>query len=173
MSAVDWSKAPSDATHAGIAGKLTAWYKVCGDTIYYLYSDDFARGQDWDSVAGDPAHLPLIERQQAWNGQGLPPVGTVCEVDIWESWYRCEVIAHFQQRCGMVAAFTVEVANGVKSLDAFGADSFRPIRTPEQIEKAKAIGAWLDLVSDEYGAGVSAECVSVLMSAGWRKAGEE
>ena len=33
----------------------------------------------------------------------------------------------------MVAAFTVEISDGAKSLDAFGADSFRPIRTPEQI----------------------------------------
>lgn len=69
----------------------------------------------------------------AWTGEGLPPVGTVCEVDYCESWQRCEVVAHFRQRCGMVAAFTVDLVDGAKSLDAFGSESFRPIRTPEQI----------------------------------------
>lgn len=66
-------------------------------------------------------------------GEGLPPVGVVCEVKLQEEWSLCEIIAHFQQPQAMVAAFTVAQFHGGKKLDSKIAECFRPIRTPEQI----------------------------------------
>lgn len=88
--------------------------------------------------AAEVVHLP-------WSGEGLPPVGIECEVMHCEEWTKCQVIAHFDQRCGPVAAYTVDIGHGVKQLDACVADQFRPLRTPEQIaaEEIRDIADWL------------------------------
>ena len=110
-----------------------------------------------------------------WDGTGLPPVGTVCEVD-YEGWAPCEIIAHFQQRCGMVAAFTIDqTGNGAKTLDAFGAEHFRPLRTHEQLavdEREKAVDEMCKLLLETYsdwGEGVRRKVCSYLYDAGYRK----
>jgi hypothetical protein len=66
----------------------------------------------------------------------LPPVGVVCEAWYCGEWRECEIIAHFEQAAGQVAAFTVEQGCSVKSLDAFCKTEFRPFaRTPSVQEK--------------------------------------
>jgi len=163
-SKIDWSKAPADATHyqAATHGVFECWLKP-GHAVRVS-----RREQDWreDEYADDLIATSAIKRP--WSGEGLPPVGVVCEVDWCEEWHKCEVIAHFQQRCGMVAAFTVEISDGAKSLDAFGAGSFRPIRTPEQIEsdaRIKAAQEWLKSIELEYGEDVADQCENILMAA--------
>lgn len=116
---------------------------------------------------------------EPWLGGGLPPSGTACEVDYCESWQRCEVIAHFSQRCGMVAAFTVEFSDGAKSLDAFGAEHFRPIRTPEQIaadnrlheirNALTAIHAGQSFPTDLVRGNIVSATVEAMIDAGYRK----
>ncbi|MOA57078.1 hypothetical protein D3C78_1811840 [compost metagenome] len=70
----------------------------------------------------------------------------------------------------MVAAFTIDVVgNGAKTLDAYGAEHFRPIRTPEQIaaeEREKALEAMFKIYHDagEFRTGLAA-----LYEAGYRK----
>lgn len=116
-------------------------------------------------------------QEPAWTGTGLPPVGTVCEVDYCEKWCRCEVIAHFQQRKGIVAAFTVNLGDGVKALDAFGAEYFRPIRTPEQIaaeEREKQLEAMEEVAARAWrsvapGEDMISVIVAALHSDGYRK----
>ena len=168
MSEIDWSKAPEGASHYVIGWgffklDLAGWF-ICddGEKVWrktpYQSPDNFS----WWSNA--------VERPSpAWSGEGLPPVGVVCEVDWCEEWHKCEVIAHFQQRCGMVAAFTVEISDGAKSLDAFGADSFRPIRTPEQIaadEREAAIEEMTQIINKNLANTIAA---SAIYDAGYRK----
>lgn len=129
---IDWSKAPEGASHYVIGWgffklDLAGWF-ICDDGEKVWRKTPYQSPENF-SWWGNAVERP----SPSWIGEGLPPVGVVCEVDWCEEWHKCEVIAHFQQRCGMVAAFTVEISDGAKSLDAFGADSFRPIRTPEQI----------------------------------------
>jgi hypothetical protein len=150
---IDWRKAPDDA--------IGAFYRFDESRrgLFFVRSKDFSTFQGRPGFQGHKAgeardegyHVfiefwEFAERPAAskWNGpeDGLPPVGTACEVDYYETWQHCEIIAHFQQRVGMVAAFTVERADGAKSLDAFVADNFRPLRTPEQIaaeERERAV----------------------------------
>lgn len=137
MNAIDWSKAPPHATHwcPGNAKIEAGWIYNPGGTKGEFYSCYADRGLEHIPAFPDWRKSRLVQRppKQPWAGEGLPPVGAVCEVDYCESWQRCEVIAHFSQRCGMVAAFTVEFSDGAKSLDAFSAEHFRPARTAEQI----------------------------------------
>lgn len=72
-----------------------------------------------------------------WTGEGLPPVGAVCEYfSALGEWKVCRIVAHD----GLYAVF-----NSLNEYGAHIADGFRPIRTPEQIAaedreaKAKAL----------------------------------
>lgn len=151
MENIDWDKAPEWATMHGYAGPDR--HEVWMDDCKYTYCDGRQGGIEFHFGGGFASRSiqeidSITERPSpSWSGEGLPPVGVVCEVDYCEQWQRCEVIAHFQQRCGMVAAFTVEFGDGAKSLDAFGAESFRPIRTPEQIAADEREAAIKDLIS--------------------------
>lgn len=101
------------------------------------------------------APIPL----ETWDGQGLPPVGTVCEFaggtyspedpfdsDLREG-DRVTIIAHFKDGDLDLAAFTFnpQVRNpdrGAACVEQGAYGCFRPIRTPEQIaseEREKAI----------------------------------
>lgn len=64
----------------------------------------------------------------AWDGSGLPPVGVECEFESYQggylAWKPCRVIAHD----GNAA-----VINYKNNYSAHGAESFRPIKTPEQL----------------------------------------
>lgn len=149
-SEIDRSKAPEGATHYNHHDDTTPWRKVdTGGTAYWW------NGAEWVRMKGKGCRDGYIaipnDSSPQWPGTGLPPVGTMCEVD-YEGWTKCEVIAHFQQRCGMVAAFTIDqIGNGAKTLDAFGAEHFRPIRTPEQIaadERENAVAAMHEIYMD-------------------------
>lgn len=66
--------------------------------------------------------------KQVWNGEGLPPVGTVCEIKRVEDWLM--VTIKYISDC-----HTVFVTNGgTEGCYQTCALQFRPIRTPEQIE---------------------------------------
>ena len=178
MSDIDWSKAPEGATHYN-GNKSRGWrwmQKSPGGQWFFFHEGD----QEWRAQGGSfpEGEDKLVERPaSAWTGTGLPPVGTVCEVDYCEKWCRCEVIAHFQQRKGIVAAFTVNLGDGVKALDAFGAEYFRPIRTPEQIakeERKKAIEKMEPIAADAWrncqGGDDMITCICVaLYDSGYRK----
>ncbi len=97
-----------------------------------------------DPTAFDESMQNLIARPvepATWNGQGLPPVGTVCEVkhrDI--GWVRCEIVAHKSFSCGGLTHAIAWIDEN--TLDQSQGLRFRPIRTPEQIaaeEREKAI----------------------------------
>lgn len=72
-----------------------------------------------------PAQAPAV-----WDGEGRPPVGTVCEAQIPSkqyAWERCEIVWHHPDSDGSAA-----VVHGDGKLLSWSG-TFRPIRTPEQI----------------------------------------
>jgi hypothetical protein len=111
-----------------------------------------------------------------WNGQGLPPVGTVCEAVIPHSsgeddenksiiWIEGVVIAHheingktftwFAERDGFYPPNVLE---------------FRPIRTPEQIAYDQRDSAIAYMLKVCFGADLSRrERLAALYDAGYRK----
>ncbi len=75
-----------------------------------------------------------MKQNNGWFERGdLPPVGSQCEVMHRDSWVVCGVIAHFQQKAAMVAAYTVDNGNALKSLDSCIAKYFRPIPTERDV----------------------------------------
>lgn len=97
-----------------------------------------------ESMALHHQEVGRITRQ--WNGEGLPPVGTVCECHLPGeltnnySWVEAKVIWHNGPTECAVVRSTSKLA---------WCDEFRPIRTPEQIaaeDRQRAIedlGEWL------------------------------
>jgi len=139
---IDWSKAPEDATHAGTTTttQKAVFYKDIREDKYSFWNDN---GCGWRKDAiGRPVCTPLIERpkkQEAWDGVGLPPVGTVCECHLPGeliqnySWVEAKIIWHNGPTECAVVRSTSKLA---------WCDEFRPIRTAEQVaaeEREKAI----------------------------------
>jgi len=79
-----------------------------------------------------------------WTGEGLPPVGTVCEcmlVGGSDEWVCCEIIAHKENQ----AVCWVDCNNITASIGP----RIRPLRTPEQIaaeERQKEISTLNDII---------------------------
>lgn len=173
---IDWSKAPEDATHAGTTTRLQipVFYKNVREDEYSYWYDD---GYGWrEDVTGNPACAPLIERpkkQEAWNGEGLPPVNCFCETldeDV-DCWVKVEIYAHteFMGEAHACAKNGTDMFYGL-------AHEFRPIKTAEQLaeeEKVTAIAEMRAVViaaSDRKRATI-AECTATvaLYEAGYRK----
>lgn len=101
-----------------------------------------------------------------WNGEGLPPVGTVCQhegrIDDRE-WLEVKVIAHTEKRGYEVAVFEYEDIVTYST-----ARYFRPIRTPEQIaaeEREKGITE----MRRQWSLGGERDKFAALWDAGYRK----
>lgn len=129
MSQIDWSKAPEGATHYD-----------CREHVSPAFMRKNHNGSDWEyfgmrhwimygQLSADQ-EAKLIARPQPWTGEGLPPVGTVCEYTDLHGlkWYGCEIIAYYG---GHVWLRTTGA--GRDHVKVVGAFRFRPIRTPEQI----------------------------------------
>lgn len=196
---IDWSKAPEGATHwdTGINKRVAGWMKL-DDGVWYWWpaANAFSCPKKWHASLNQ--HMVqtegFVERPAPWTGEGLPPVGTVCEFAGFNPEEtlptdprvgdQVTVIAHFMSGYFEVAAFTyfappefeyLQVAQG-----AYGC--FRPIRTPEQIaEEARLaelnlmIGAIKDHPGGRHGVDhltqlkIHEEACINLYDAGWRK----
>lgn len=119
-----------------------------------------------------------------WNGEGLPPVGAVCEFqgdcakcpsDPWHKelhdGVQCTVIAHFKSKSLDLVAFTFVKSDGNSELEQSLPGALRPIRTPEQIaaeEREQAVHAMGATVKQPPGS-VTYGALYDLYDAGYRK----
>ncbi|SFP92801.1 hypothetical protein SAMN03159489_02207 [Pseudomonas sp. NFPP07] len=96
--------------------------------------------------------MPVENEIQTWSGEGLPPVGTVCEHKRVHEWQKVEVFAVKPNYNGShTALFTYE--NGCWAGCA-EPSFFRPIRTPEQIaaeERKACIDRMVSILFEEKG----------------------
>jgi hypothetical protein len=106
--------------------------------------------------------------KEDWTGEGLPPVGVVCEVDGSAGptgWGECTI----RYVSDDVIVFK-RAAYGFESFSCIGEDSFRQIRTPEQIaaeEMSEGVQAMRQVMA-EAKCGKDAE-LEALWLAGYRK----
>lgn len=153
-SEIDWSKAPEGTTHFGPESEelAAAWYKLDeGEWFAMLTSDD----DQWDysPCVDDERVSQMIQRPAEWNGTGLPPVGTVCEIELSEAARRSQVdraryiqhdgkavrIIDHQDVGGAVAAiYAVKVGNHFE-YHSLIAGNFRRLRTPKEIAAEAAL----------------------------------
>lgn len=172
MSKIDWSKAPEWASRHGFApAGLPCWIDGGG----YSYEDKrqdgryfkFSEGWDESEFSG------ITYRSPGWNGEGLPPVGTVCEVHNAElsnpQWERCTILFMGAFKCVYESESCHERVADVS--DDGCITSFRPIRTPEQIaaeEREEAIKHACSVVGCVVGSQYG-EVVQKIIDAGYRK----
>ena len=152
-----WSTAPEGTTHVNPKVGPCAWRRLEGVRWYQWWVDG------WLAIPGD--HSPeYIARPASWNGQGLPPVGTICQfrtASDGTGWHPelktgaiVEVIAHFHIGSTPVAAFLFDYDSGsCRQVEQAVDTCFRPLRTPEQIaaeeQREKGVAA-LCALADEF-----------------------
>lgn len=169
---IDWNTAPEGATHWEPTGPEfhEGWMKKEGDYWFYWVEgiNKWCHGKISCNVSAEREATFEARPQEAWDGQGLPPVGTVREIkhrDI--GWVRCEIVAHKSFSCGglthaiaWIDEYTLDQSKGVR---------FRPIRTPEQIaaeEREKAVG---DMAMSIQGVPYQYPTLYALYDAGYRR----
>lgn len=72
--------------------------------------------------------IELPKKQEAWDGEGRPPIGIECEVKFNDVWSICKTLAYHQVSDTAVA---VHFLNGSNAL--LWCATFRPIKTAEQL----------------------------------------
>ena len=163
---IDWSKAPEGATHKD--PDTDCFYKIVKDVWHLIYGD----GESFVSASiynGETKPSDLIERpnkQEAWGGEGLPPVGTVCDMHIDDfGWITGTVVVHIDlDEPTAVAHNGEEVFHG-------NASDFRPIKTSDQVaaeEREKAISDMMEVTSDGISC-IGQDDALALYKAGYRK----
>lgn len=145
MSQIDWSKAPEGATHfhPELEGKFSArWFMevMGGWRVWHM-----GKWQDCIPSVSGISPDRFIEHPQAWAGEGLPPVGTVCELRHAPGGWGRATITH--QGKGLTAWLWDHVnPDQVEYADCPDRLEFRTIRTKAQIaaeEREKAVSEML------------------------------
>ena len=104
-------------------------------------------------------------KNKEWSGEGIPPIGTVCEYKAeGDEWRKCEVVAYYQSN-----VVAVDVLNSIAVCEHFGLSLFRPIKTYEQMKAEKRLLAIDEMNELILGWGVEKRMLAVLYDAGYRK----
>ena len=147
---IDWSKAPEGATQYA-AGDSHPWERVKGEVLYFWNSLN-----SWTPVGEPPKNRENIFYRPAepqWDGKGLPPVGTVCEIVNMVSSAKGIIKCHLTGLDGTPLAVMP-----FKKGYAIGSQSeFRPIKS----ERDKALDEMRKVFKESGLVG--------LCDAGWRK----
>ncbi|AZL50101.1 hypothetical protein [Stutzerimonas stutzeri] len=172
MKEIDWSRAPEDATHWHDEYDCYAacWVKEQEGQRYYARADS-----EWITWNKDRNPLPIdkcIPRpaaQPAWSGEGLPPVGAVCEYQRNDVSYRQEWVRVTPKYFGKEMVVLEHSASGEEYVEQAASCVFRPTRTPEQIA-AEELKAAIDEMSEvTQGAHDWLQAFQKLHLAGYRK----
>ncbi|MFN1181075.1 hypothetical protein ACK0NM_03905 [Pseudomonas aeruginosa] len=171
---IDWTKAPEGATHYQPESRdfHAAWFRLQGGKAreMWVVIPGGALEHIIDPTAFDESMQNLIARPAepaTWNGQGLPPVGTVCEYKYthWPEYHQCEIRY-------ISAASLIVYDHGQEQYYRTCDMLFRPLLTPEQIaaeEREKAISQMLGLYNSAYWPMTSKQFCEVLFDAGYRR----
>jgi len=183
---VDWSEAPEGATHWDSAelGFMRPSLTV-GDWDYFAVGDKWTLyGRINNQIRSD-----MVTRPVTWDGEGLPPVGTVCEISLKSSidkhavdierykshaGKKVEIVAHHDIGGGCRAAVYAYSNDFAFEYHSLIEGHFRPIRTAEQIEADEREEAAIELAYVATGhRDRSKDCwislAKVIYDAGYRK----
>lgn len=171
---IDWSKAPEDATYC-LSGR--DFFKLDGDGRVILFINGYTHNTL--NHIGDFLSSSIVERpkkQDAWDGEGLPPVGTVCEV-LWNEsrveYLRTKVFG-VNEHGQPIHRFDEGPKKYQYQADvlrtASGTQVFRPIRTAEQLAEEEREDAANKMFQRFGGIGglTKKQCIWVI-SEGYRK----
>ncbi|MFG8885988.1 hypothetical protein ACEPVY_12535 [Pseudomonas aeruginosa] len=135
---IDWNTAPEGATHWEPNGPEfnEGWMKKERNG-WFFWGEESEEWIHWGDVSAEREATFEARPQEAWDGQGLPPVGTACEYRhmIWPEYRPCEIRYISEES---LVAYDDAQEQFYRTCDML----FRPVRSPEQIaaeERAKAI----------------------------------
>lgn len=145
---IDWSKAHDDAEFGacgGARGWSDAWYKKVGDQWFCQLMN---RNDKWEPNSGPHGREDLESRPaQPWTGEGLPPVGTVCELSKPQKFTQGTRLEEFPEGTRVLVGghanfggsdLAAVIISGTHFTGTTTPALLRQIRTPEQIaEDAK------------------------------------
>lgn len=134
VSPVTWANSPEWAKELAINPHgVSAWLGDAG----YVYMTDIGRFHEWAGPSNFPRDcFKVVEsRPVVWGGEGLPPVGMVCEIELIDKeWAQVVVVAITDYRIYCEQVGHHECVDGPNDWCPVKAHAkFRPIRTPEQI----------------------------------------
>lgn len=157
MENIDWDKAPEWADRVvriGIAQNI-AW--ACDEKYKYLSGDGPFLFFDDPTDGFMLCQTVLVESRPrpspAWDGEGLPPVGVVCEYfDNQGKWHRA-VMSHIGSHLFIVKyqhpeKGEQEACMYISGFDGHISSRLRPIRTPEQVAAEEREAAVKDACAD-------------------------
>lgn len=167
---IDWIEG---ATHYGIGDDCSVFFRNIIKGESYEFKNVYSSGimADWLECTGY-IDIPngLVERpkkQEAWDGDGLPPVNCFCETldDDADFWVKVEIYAHTEFKGDTYACAKNET-------DMFYglAHEFRPIKTAEQLADEEREDAANKMFKRFGGIGglTKKQCIWVI-SEGYRK----
>jgi hypothetical protein len=143
-----WNEvAPEGATHFMHSEKFVKWVDGV-EWGFYVSSDKAWKKamcswslQRYTDNGNEVITKPTNPAAQEYDGTGLPPVGTECEVIfLCETWERAKIVAHVRTVHGTKAVWQLIC------FDEWGADtdeSFRPIRSQAERER-KELATFLE-----------------------------
>lgn len=171
--AVKWKEWPNNSVKFVVDGTQTCTRAECQAAV------DALNQSELDAVLAKNEQLAAAraERIQAWNGEGLPPVGTICEV-LWNESrmeYLITKVFGVNEHGQPIHRFDEGPKKYQYQADvlrtASGTQVFRPIRTDEQVaaeEREKAINEMMMHGVDAGDSTIEYSCAA-LYDAGYRK----
>lgn len=144
-----------EITHIGEKRFGCRWdYKCNGDYGEEKFNTTLAC-REWRKVGEGKEH---DMSEQEWNGEGLPPVDTECEVECGLNDYKpCKILAHYKGK----AVFVLHFSGAIHS-SKYG---FRPIRTAAQRAEDEAVDEMMSAVDEHI---TPEEICRALYRAGYR-----
>ncbi len=178
MSMIDWSKAPEWATGYGLMNGSFGIEEVWFNDKQYLPLQSQGGYGPYPFGGGIGPHMHNATKSQIafqkhrpapWSGEGLPPVGTVCEYQRNDVSYRQEWVKVTPKYFGKEMVVLEHSASGEEYVEQAASCVFRPTRTPEQIA-AEELKAAIDEMSEvTQGAHDWLQAFQKLHLAGYRK----
>ncbi|HEK2618707.1 hypothetical protein [Pseudomonas aeruginosa] len=164
---IDWSKAPDGATHWEPSGPEfnEGWMKKERNGWFF-----WGLGAEWkygDDVSAEREATFEARPQEAWDGQGLPPVGAKCLTDRNDFLREVTILCH-----GKTRTFVFDHVSQEEICLVLKDRVFLPIRTPEQIaaeERRNSILHLANLLIDSRGHCNEYSQAKAIFDAGYRR----
>lgn len=182
---IDWSKAPEGTTHWDPVDKNHL--RQYGKVSQYWNIERGWSDKGWQ-YPDDLSTMDRLIARPVWEGKGMPPVGSVCEMRLWPDgeWEKCTPAYYLQEphdHSEQVVVYQHRIMGDVHYIidpPCSGSIEFRPLRTPEQIAADErlhkirnahtAIARTLDAFKGDIPAeSVSRQTIEAMIDAGYVK----
>lgn len=179
---IDWDKAPEGFDYALSTASDWKGAPEYKGTVRFAKKREnstyFECDQGLYPHVGRGSWVVVATRPEKWNGEGIPPVGTVCEVKstAWgkeRDWFKAQV-KYLSPFTVVLDDFPIGELEGEFVVHP-NTVQFRPIKTKEQLvaeEREKEVDQMVQRIAENttgIGIGAAMICAKALHAAGYRK----